>query len=38
MLADLAVLDRDVLACDIDDIQKTRVLATFMGGRCAFEA
>lgn len=38
MLADVAVLDRDVLACDAGDIQKTRVLATFMGGRCVHEA
>lgn len=37
MLADVAVLDRDVLACGVDDIQKTRVLATYMGGRCVFE-
>ncbi|MRX83079.1 amidohydrolase [Eggerthella guodeyinii] len=36
-LADLAVLDRNLLACDADDIQKTKVLATFMGGRCVFE-
>lgn len=37
MLADVAVLDRDVLTCDSADIQKTQVLATFMGGRCVFE-
>ena len=36
-LADLAVLDRNLLACDPEDIQKTKVLATFMGGRCVFE-
>ena len=36
-LADLAVLDRNLLACDADDIQKTKVLATFMGGTCVFE-
>ena len=36
-LADLAVLDRNLLACDADNIQKTKVLATFMGGRCVFE-
>lgn len=36
-LADIAVLDRNLLDCDAQDIQKTRVLATFMGGRCVFE-
>lgn len=36
-LADIAVLDRNLLACDTDDIQKTKVLATFMGGTCVFE-
>lgn len=36
-LADIAVLDRNLLECDAEDIQKTRVLATFMGGRCVFE-
>ena len=38
MLADVAVLDRDVLSCAPDDVQRTRVLATFTGGRCVFEA
>lgn len=37
MLADIAVLDRDLLTCPLEDIQKTRVLATFTGGRCVFE-
>ncbi|HIW76094.1 MULTISPECIES: amidohydrolase [Gordonibacter] len=37
MLADVCVLDRNVLTCDVADIQKTQVLATFMGGRCVFE-
>ncbi|WP_281654734.1 amidohydrolase [Eggerthella sinensis] len=36
-LADIAVLDRNLLTCDDEDIQKTQVLATFMGGRCVFE-
>ncbi|MFR8300737.1 MAG: amidohydrolase family protein, partial [Gordonibacter urolithinfaciens] len=35
-LADIAVLDRNLLTCEIEDIQKTKVLATFMGGRCVF--
>lgn len=33
MLADLAVLDRNLLDCAPEDIQKTRVLATFTGGK-----
>lgn len=37
MLADMAVLDHNVLTCPPDDLQKTRVLATFMGGRCVYE-
>ncbi len=37
MLADIAVLDRNLLACEPEDIQKTHVLATFMGGRCVYE-
>ncbi len=37
MLADVTVLDRDLMACAPEDIQKTRVLATFTGGRCVFE-
>ena len=38
MLADFAVFDRDLLACPQDDILKTRALATYVGGRCVFEA
>lgn len=37
MLADIAVLDRNLLTCAPEDIQKTQVLATFTGGRCVFE-
>lgn len=36
-LADLTVLDRNILTDDPDDLQKTQVLATFTGGRCVFE-
>lgn len=36
-LADIAVLDRNLLACPTNEIQKTQVLATFMGGRCVFK-
>lgn len=37
MLADLAVLDHNVLTCRAEDIQKTQILATFMGGTCVYE-
>ncbi|MEG2746105.1 MAG: amidohydrolase [Gordonibacter sp.] len=37
MLADIAVLDHDLLTCAAEDIQKTHVLATFTGGACVFE-
>ncbi len=36
MLADFAVLDRNLLACSPEEIQKTNVLATFMGGQCVY--
>ncbi len=36
-LADFTVLDRDLFRCQADEIQKTQVLATFVGGRCVFE-
>ena len=31
--ADLVVLDTDILACPLDDIRNTKVLATLVGGR-----
>lgn len=31
--ADFIVVDRDVLACPIDDLRETQVLATWVGGR-----
>ena len=34
---DFLLVDRNLLTCEIEDIQKTKVLATFMGGRCVFE-
>ena len=36
-LADIAVLDHNLLECEPCDIQKTHVLATFVGGKCVFE-
>ncbi len=35
--ADFAVLDTNLLEIDPDDIQKTRVLATYVGGTCRWE-
>lgn len=32
-LADLIVLDRDVLTCPVDEVRQLRVLATYVGGR-----
>ena len=32
-LADLIVIDRDVLSCPVDDIRETSVLETYLGGR-----
>src|SRR5262245_57303293 len=32
-LADLIVLDRDLLTCKLDDIKDTRVVATYLGGK-----
>ncbi len=36
-LADFVVLDQDITACDPEDIQKTKVQETYVGGRCVFE-
>ncbi|MBE6468404.1 MAG: amidohydrolase [Coriobacteriaceae bacterium] len=36
-LADFAVLDRDLTATASEEIQQTRVLATYLGGHCVFE-
>jgi predicted amidohydrolase YtcJ len=33
MLADLVVLDRDPLACPVEELPLVRVLATMVGGR-----
>jgi len=32
-LADLAVLDKDILTCPVDDIKETKVLATMIDGK-----
>ncbi|QWT17278.1 amidohydrolase [Collinsella sp. zg1085] len=36
-LADIVVLNQDILSCNPDEIQKTQVIATYLGGRCVFE-
>lgn len=36
-LADLILLDRDPLTCPLDDLQKTQVLKTWLGGKVVFE-
>ena len=37
-LADIAVLSRDVTACDPEEILSTEVLRTYVDGRLVFEA
>ncbi len=37
-LADIAVLDKDILACPVDEIRRIRVLRTFVGGREVYSA
>jgi len=36
-LADLIVLDTDILTCPVDDIRKTQVLQTYVAGKMVFE-
>ena len=35
-LADFIVLDRDIMACPVDDIKETRVLRTYLGGQLVY--
>ncbi|MFP3950839.1 MAG: amidohydrolase [Candidatus Bathyarchaeia archaeon] len=37
-LADMIIIDRDILTCPEDDIKETRVLRTFLGGRTVYKA
>jgi len=37
-LADLIVIDRDYLTCPVEDIARTRVLMTMVGGQVVYEA
>ncbi len=36
--ADLIVIDRDLLTCDVDEIKETRVIRTYLSGRQVFPA
>jgi predicted amidohydrolase YtcJ len=36
--ADLAILDRDLLACPVEDIRDTKVLRTYMGGKLVYRS
>jgi predicted amidohydrolase YtcJ len=36
-LADLIVLDRDILACPLDQVRSTQVEQTYLGGKLVFE-
>jgi len=38
MLADMVVIDRDIMTCPEDDIKDTKVLTTYLGGKVVFEA
>ena len=38
MLADMIVIDRDILICPEDDIKDTKVLRTILGGKTVYEA
>ncbi|MFH2111076.1 MAG: amidohydrolase [Candidatus Bathyarchaeota archaeon] len=37
-LADMVILDRDILTCPVDGIKDTRVLRTFLGGKTVYRA
>ena len=36
-LADLVVLDKDILTCPLDEIKDTKVLMTMVGGEVVYE-
>ena len=37
-LADMIIIDRDILKCPLDDIRDTKVLRTILGGKTVYEA
>jgi len=34
--ADMIIVDRDLLACPVNEIKDTQVLATYLGGKCVY--
>ena len=38
MLADMLVIDRDIMTCPEDDIKDTNVLTTYLGGKVVYKA
>jgi hypothetical protein len=36
-LADMIVVDHDLLACPVDDIRGTKVLRTYLAGKLVYE-
>jgi len=37
-LADMVILDRDIMTCPVDDLRDTKVLRTFLGGKTVYKA
>ncbi len=37
-LADLTIIDKDILTCPLDEIKNTKVLMTFLGGKVVYKA
>ncbi len=37
-LADLVIIDKEILSCPVDDIKKTKVLTTVVGGEVVYGA
>ncbi|RLG96588.1 hypothetical protein DRO27_01985 [Candidatus Bathyarchaeota archaeon] len=37
-LADMIIIDRDIMTCPEDDVKDTKVLTTYLGGKVVFEA
>jgi predicted amidohydrolase YtcJ len=37
-LADMVIIDRDILTCPEDEIKDTKVLRTFLGGKTVYKA
>ena len=37
-LANLIIIERDILTCPLDEIKNTKVLMTFLGGKVVYRA